>query len=185
MTSSAASTVDFGDYAGFVPGLAISLVVALILSASVARRLGTSRVEAWLLLVSLGAVMSATVTPSREALLLHPAAGTWGCDLSRLGPAPWADYLRLGTTSLNVVLFVPLGLAIGLLPPSRVKAALVLAAVALPILIETLQFVAVPLGRACQGADVFDDLLGLVLGLGAGLTARWLGRRARPRPTGG
>jgi hypothetical protein len=170
--------VDLGDYAGFIPGVAISIIVALILSGSVARRLGTRRAVAWLLLASLGAVLSATVTPSREALLLHPATGMVGCDLSRVGPARWAEYLTLGTTSLNVVLFVPLGVAIGLLPHSQLKAALVLGAVILPIAIETVQLVVGPLGRACQSADVFDNLLGLVLGLLAGLTAAWIGRRA-------
>ena len=170
--------IDLGDYAGFFPGLVISVVVALILSGGVARRLGTPRVVAFLLLASLGAVLSATITPSREALLLHPAIATGGCDLSRVGPARLAEYVSVGTATLNVALFIPLGVAIGLLPHSRLKLGLVLGAMVLPIAIETIQLVAAPLGRACQSADVFDNLLGVVLGLGAGLAAGWIGRRA-------
>ena len=126
MTVVADIGIDLGDYAGFFPGLVISVVVALILSGGVARRLGTPRVVAFLLLASLGAVLSATITPSREALLLHPAIATGGCDLSRVGPARLAEYVSVGTATLNVALFIPLGVAIGLLPHSRLKLGLVL-----------------------------------------------------------
>ncbi len=168
---------DFADYAGFVPGLAISILVALILGGSIARRVGASRLVATLLILGLGAVLSATVTPSREALMGMPQIST-GCDLSRIGPDQWSAYAQLDDTSLNVLLFIPLGMAIGLLPRTRPKAGLILGAIFLPIAIETFQLVAAPLGRACQSGDVFDNLMGLALGLGIGSAVGRIGQRA-------
>ena len=158
----------FGDYAGFVPGLVISVVLALLLCGGVARRLRVSRVVAVLLIVSLGVVLSATVTPSREAIMGTPPRSA-GCDLSRLGPAAWREYLHVDDTSLNVLLFIPLGTLIGMLPRSPYRVPILIAAIILPFAVEGFQLVVSPLGRACQSADVFDNLLGLTLGLGAGL----------------
>jgi hypothetical protein len=167
----------FGDYAGFIPGLVISVILALLLCGGVARRLRVSRVVAVLLIVSFGIVLSATVTPSREALEgeAHLAAG---CDLSRWGPATWREYLHVGDTSLNVLLFIPLGALIGMLPRSPYRAPILTAAIILPFAVEVFQLVVTPLGRACQSADVFDNLLGLVVGLGLGSLVAWIGRRA-------
>ena len=166
-----------GDYAGFVPGLMISVILALVLCAGVARRLRVSRVVAALLIVSLGVVLSATVTPSREAIMGMPHLSA-GCDLSRIGPAAWREYVHVDETSLNVLLFIPLGAFIGMLPRSSYRWPIVIGAIILPFVIEGFQLVATPLGRACQSGDVVDNLLGLALGLGAGLTAVWIGRRA-------
>jgi glycopeptide antibiotics resistance protein len=177
LTVVAHSGSGFGDYAGFIPGLAVCIVLALILGGSVDRRLRVDRVVSTLLIVSLGLVLSATVTPSREALLGMPQE-SMGCDLSRVGLAPWSEYAHLNDTSLNVLLFVPLGVLIGMLRRSPYRLPIILAAVILPFAIETIQLVIAPLGRACQSADVFDNLAGLVLGLGVGSTAGWIRRRA-------
>ena len=71
-------------------------------------------------------------------------------------------------------MFIPLGFAIAMVPRSRRKAAVLAAAVALPFVIEATQLVVTPLGRACQSADVVDNLTGLVLGLVAGAVVAWL-----------
>ena len=77
-----------------------------------------------------------------------------------------------------MLLLVPLGLTIGLLPASRRKSVILVLALALPFIVEGTQLVAVPVDRACQAGDVFDNLLGLVLGLATGMSAGWLmGRR--------
>jgi hypothetical protein len=167
----------FGDYAGFVPGLVISVVLALLLCGGVARRLRVSRVIAALLIVSLGVVLSATVTPSREALEGEGHLAS-GCDLSRWGPAMWREYVHVGDTSLNVLLFIPLGVVIGMLPRSAYRTPILIAAVIMPFAVEGFQLVVTPLGRACQSADVFDNLLGLVVGLCVGSLIAWVGRRA-------
>jgi glycopeptide antibiotics resistance protein len=170
------------SYPGFLPGLAVSVVVAIFASRPVARALKSGRILAGALMISLGIVLSATLTPSPSGLQraisgigpLEHYSST--CDLSRIGPAPVRDYLTINNTSLNVFLLVPLGLTIGLLRGSRRKTAILLLAVALPIIVEGTQLVVVPLDRACQSGDVFDNLLGLALGLAAGMSAGWLAR---------
>ncbi len=143
-----------GDYIGFLPGIVVSIVLALALSSRVAGRLRVSRALAILLMMSLGVVLAATITPSRDAVL-YGAQGAAGCDLSRLGPAPWSAYLHLDDTSLNVLLFIPLGMLIGMLPRSPYRWPIVAGAVILPFAVEGFQLVATPLGRACQSADVW------------------------------
>ena len=167
----------FGDYAWFTPGLVVSVVLALVLRGGVARRLHVSHTFAALLILSLGVALAATVTPSRDALAGMPQVSV-GCDLSRWGPALWREYLRVGETSLNVLLFIPLGTLIGMLPRSSYRVPILIAAIVLPFAVEIFQLVATPLGRACQSADVIDNLLGLVLGLGVGLLATRIVRRA-------
>jgi len=83
-------------------------------------------------------------------------------------------------------MFMPFGLAIGLLARSRPKALLVIVAIALPFVIETTQLLVPALERGCQSADVIDNLTGLALGLliGSGV-GRWLALAMQPptRPT--
>lgn len=164
---------SLAEYPGFLPGLAASIVLGTLVQQALARQLGVPRAVAWLLVVSLGAVVAATLTPGSEA---SPLAGP-GCDLSRIGPAPWRQYLAFGTASLNVLLFVPLGVALGLLPSSRTRHVALGAAFALPAAIETVQLLVSPLDRACQGADVFDNMLGLAFGVAAGSAGTWVATR--------
>ncbi|MGE2714589.1 VanZ family protein [Mycolicibacterium litorale] len=90
------------------------------------------------------------------------------CDFGRIGPAPLSQYLHLGDTSLNLLLFIPLGLAVGLLGRSPATVRVLMAAVALPLAIEAVQSLAPMLGRGCQSRDVVDNLLGLGVGLAVG-----------------
>jgi glycopeptide antibiotics resistance protein len=156
------------------------VLLAIALHRYVGHRLGAREPIAWLLLISVGVILSATLTPGTEPYLLTSARAT--CDLSRLGLAPITTYLTLGTTSLNVILFVPLGISIALLPRSPAIAFAVFGAALLPLAIESSQLVATPLGRACQGADVIDNMLGLALGLAAGWTGAWISRRLSKQP---
>jgi VanZ family protein len=160
---------ELAAYPGFLPGVAVALAAAVVLSGWAGRRLGTGRVRAALLLASVGLVLAATLTPGREALDGALVSTGRGCDLSRLGPAPLAVYLVPGEASGNVLLFLPLGLAVGVLPRSSRSGLVWLAAVALPLAIEVAQLVLAPLGRACQVADVFDNLIGFGIGLSIGL----------------
>jgi len=165
----------------FLPGVVISIVVSIAASGAVGRALGVRRAVAWVMVLSLGIIMAATLTPQREAL----AFGTQGspsCDLSRLGLAPLREVLRLGDTGGNILMFIPLGATIGLLPRSRRKAAIVIAAIALPFAIETTQLLAPALDRACESADVIDNLTGLVIGLAGGVVAWRLAGAVDRRP---
>jgi glycopeptide antibiotics resistance protein len=136
------------------------------------------RPVAWAILVGFGVIVSATLTPLRGALNFE-AVGTGTCDLSRIGLAPVAQLMRLNETSLNVALFIPLGIAIGLVQASGPRAALILASTALPFGIETIQLLAPILDRGCQSADIVDNLTGLLVGLVIGTGLRFLGSRIR------
>ena len=124
-------------------------------------------------MLSLGIILSATLTPLRWAIDFG-ATGSGVCDFSRIGLAPLGELLRFNDTSLNILLFIPLGVTIGLVPMSRRKAAVVAAAMALPFAIETIQLLVPWLDRGCQSADVIDNLTGLIVGLAAGSAAGWL-----------
>jgi VanZ family protein len=152
----------------FLPGLAITTVIALAVTGRVARRLRTQSWIAFLLVVSVGAVLVATIPPDAGGFSGRPSA-PGRCEFRRIGLAPLSQYLHLGDTSLNVILFVPLGLAIGLLGRSPATARLLVAALALPLAIEAIQSLAPMLGRGCQSRDVVDNLLGLGIGLALGV----------------
>ncbi len=159
------------EFAWLRPGIIISIVLSVVLGARAARALRVSRVVATTLIFGAGLIASATLTPSREALT-QGAIGTGTCEFRRVVPASVAELLSLGDPTFNVLLFVPLGLAIGLLPRSRRKVLLVAAAFALPFAIEAIQLLATGLGRGCQSSDVADNLTGLVIGLVVGFVAR-------------
>jgi hypothetical protein len=157
-----------GDVAWFWPGLVISIVVSVVLSVPVGRALRVRWPIAMILLLGLGFIAAATLTPSREALRFG-TVGSGTCDLSRIGLAPIADLFPPGDPTFNVLLYIPVGAVIGLFPRSRRKVVLIVAAVALPIVIETIQLFATGLDRACQSADVSDNLTGLIIGIVLGL----------------
>lgn len=161
-----------------LPGLAVWIVLASALGGAVGRSLRAGPLLGWSLVVSLGIVVSATLTPSHEAIG-SGVSDTRYCDYSRIGLAPIQDVLQFGDTGLNVLMFIPLGVAIGLLPRSGRKAALVVVAIALPFAIEASQRLVSLLDRACESADVVDNLTGLFIGLAVGFVAGWLHRRVR------
>jgi glycopeptide antibiotics resistance protein len=151
------------DFAWFWPGVAITIVVGIALGGRVGTALGLRRAVASLLLLGFGVILSATLTPSREAL----AFGTTGsgiCDLSRIGLAPLGQLIRFGDPALNVFLYIPLGAAIGMASRSRYRILLAVGAAALPFAIEGTQLIVTWLDRACQSSDVSDNLTGLVIG---------------------
>jgi glycopeptide antibiotics resistance protein len=156
--------VRLREYPGFLPGLAVSIVVAFALATRLGRTLHVSRLIAWGLVFGVGVIVSATLTPG-GGVFRSGAEGSGACDLSRLSLASIREVLRFGETGLNVLLFVPLGLAIGLMPRSRAKLGLIMAAAAFPFLIEAMQLIVTVLDRQCQSADVVDNLTGLAIGL--------------------
>jgi glycopeptide antibiotics resistance protein len=177
----------FSHVPWFLPGVVISVMLGYATRQRVAAWLGVSQMLAWAAVVSLGIIVFATLTPLNESAF-HGAARTLGCDFSRVGLASPSELLEFDDTGLNILLFIPLGAVIGLIPRSRRMAGLLGAAVALPFVIETTQLLATPLDRACQSADVVDNLTGLVIGFALGwiiATLRPVSPRAdTPRPSG-
>ena len=155
---------------GFLPGVLFSIAIGLAASGAVGRSIGTGRALAWMLLVAAGIILSATLTPGLPDAAEDVAHRT--CDFSRVGLAPLRLLLSLNDTSGNVLLFVPLGAVIGLLPRSRFKRAIIVAAIGLPVLIEAAQLLVPLLHRACESSDVVNNLAGLVIGFAAGALAR-------------
>ena len=84
---------------------------------------------------------------------------------------------RINDISLNIALFIPLGLAIAWLPSSPRKVGIAVAAVVAPFAIEILQALLPTLARGCQSGDVIDNLTGLVIGLAAGSFIAWVASR--------
>lgn len=159
----------------FIPGAALSIVIALLACRPVGRWLGVGTGLAGAILLGLGVIVAATLTPLRGAFDFDAVRST--CDLARIGPAPIREVLRVGDTSLNIALFIPLGCAIGLAGAAKSRPALIVAAIALPFAIEAIQLIAPILDRGCQSADIFDNLTGLAIGLGIGTTVRVLDAR--------
>jgi glycopeptide antibiotics resistance protein len=160
------------DLPAFIPGLAASVVVAVVVAKALARRLKTHHLVAFTMVVGLGIVTSATLLPSKEAL-----AGLGGdpgltCDLARMRPASPGLLMSANEVSLNIFLFVPLAATVALLPATRSRAALLGGVALLPFAIEATQMLLPALGRECQSADVIDNLIGIALGWLAGVAVR-------------
>lgn len=172
----------------FLPGVAISVAVSLAAGGRVGRVLGVRRAVASLLILSLGIILAATLTPLGGNLDFDTVV-PGSCDLSRIGLPPLAELLGINDTSLNFLLFIPLGISIAFLPRSRRTVAVILAAIALPFAIEVTQLFVPLLARGCESADVVDNLMGLALGFAGGavagglvaLASRTAGRRGAPR----
>jgi glycopeptide antibiotics resistance protein len=165
----------------FLPSVAFAVFVSIAANDVVGRALRVRRPVAWAMVLSLGVILAATMTPQWEALAFGAQSASF-CDFSRIGLAPLSELLRFDDASGNVLLFIPLGVTIAIVPRSRRKAVVLIAAIALPFAIETAQLLLPALDRACESADVVDNLTGLVLGLGGGVVAGQLGRSRARRP---
>jgi hypothetical protein len=162
----------------FLPGLAVSIVVGLLVAPLVARALGAHRSVAVLFVVSIGAIVSATILPTAGGF--DWTAGAVGrCDVDGPWLAPLDRYLRPTEPSLNVLLFVPLGIAIALLPRSRRAVAIGAALIAVAVAIESTQLLIPILGRSCEMSDVVNNTLGLTMGFFLGASARVIAGSAR------
>lgn len=159
-----------------LPGVAVAALVGALAAPAVAREMRCGRGVSWLLVFGLGIVIAATLTPLDEPLA-EPASMLRTCDFRRIGLAPLDELVRINDSSLNVALFIPIGIALGLLPGSGRKWGVVAAAILLPFAIETSQLLAPFLARGCQSADVVDNLTGLVVGMVAATGAQWLSTR--------
>src|SRR5215208_3137260 len=129
-----------------LPVFVISLGIAVAVGPRLGRWFRATPLAGALLVTALGIIGSATLTPFGE-LFDSGSSGTGICDLSRLGTASPQELVSINDRSLNIALFVPLGLAVALLPHSRRTFALGALAVALPFAIELVQLVVTQLHR--------------------------------------
>lgn len=164
----------FGDALPWlVPGTIVALAVSILASEPLGRWLGVRRGIAWVLLFCLGVILSSTLSPLDRGGVVAPGTALT-CDSSRTWPASPSDLRHGVDVALNILMFMPLGWAIAIAPRSRRKVLVLVGAIALPFAIESAQLLVSGLGRACQTADVVDNLTGLVIGLAGGIVVAWL-----------
>jgi glycopeptide antibiotics resistance protein len=155
-----------------VPGIIAALVISIVASRRVGAWLRIHWLLAALLVFSLGVILVGTLTPLAADMVLPPEARDT-CDLSRTWLATPIDLASGDDVLVNILMFMPFGFAIGTIPWTWRKIAVILAAIALPFLIEGLQLTVLQLGRGCQAADVVDNLTGLFIGFFAGIPTTW------------
>ena len=158
-----------------VPGVAVALVVAVAVAPSAATRTGLSPPLAGMLVFAFGAILAITLTPgSGEGFFGRSWCGG-------LRPPPrLGQLLSLSSEhGLNVAMFVPLGVLVGLIPRVRPFAAALLVAGAMPLVIEWIQYSVPRLDRICQTWDAIENLMGLAIGLGIGVAVSFALRAAR------
>jgi VanZ like family len=166
-----------GDLPLFWPAALLAVVFSAALAGPVGRGLRTSGWSVFALLGSVGVILAATMTPSIAAFLHIDRPHE--CILHQFDLPPLAQLLYPNETSLNVAMFVPLGLACALVGRWPRVAVLSALAAALPFAIEITQYLAPGLGRVCSTADVADNLTGLGIGLLIGIVlVRPIGVRA-------
>lgn len=161
-------------YAGFLPGVVVAIALTIIGGRRVGALLASGPILGSAFVLSLGVAMAATATPSHDALF-YGLVGSGRCDLTRLALPTASQLAWPGDIVLNILLFVPLGVTIGLLPSTSGVRRLVPLAYALPFATEGVQLVVLQLGRECQSGDVVDNLTGLTIGIAVGCGIRWIG----------
>lgn len=151
-----------------LPGTLLSLLAAIAGARRVGAWLGVPALVAGVLVLDVGVILAATLSPLGCAC---PEVGTAAgrCDVSRFGLAPLAALWPPGDVAGNILGFVPIGFAIGLARHRRRATALLLVAILMPVAIEATQLLVESLGRSCEAADVVDNLTGVALGVAAGL----------------
>jgi VanZ family protein len=155
-----------GTVPWFLPGMVVTIALSALVCTRIGRWIGADPVRTWWLLAGVGLVVVTTLTPQRDAVE-RGAIGSGTCDLSRMWFAPLDFYRGANDSAENILLFVPVGIAIALLP-SRMRRVAIAAGVLLPIAIEALQRQVTVLNRSCQSADVVDNIAGLLIGLAIG-----------------
>lgn len=148
----------------FWPGALLSVLAALLCRHRLGQRLGVVPFTAFLLVLSLGGIVTLTLLPDLEAHYMDNvryADPVW--QTSWHVPRP-AELATLNQQSLNVALFVPLGVAIAGIRPRTRAVLTAAAAAALPFGVEAIQYAVPWLLRAADAQDIASNLLGLALG---------------------
>jgi hypothetical protein len=164
------------------PALALAVAVSLAAFRPLARLLHAPRPVAFLLVLGLGGILGLTLTPGAEAFSPFTYQD---CLVEIVRPIGFGRVLNFGERGLNVLLFIPFGVAVGALPWSRAKAGLVLASLALPFAVEGIQYLVPALDRSCSTVDVIDNLTGLFIGLVSGVVIQLVVAFVTRSSTGG
>jgi hypothetical protein len=169
----------------FWPVMILAVAVSALLGSTIAGVLRIGRPLATFLLVGIGLVVAATLTPVRAPLGVDLTV-LRSCDLGRTLPTI-AQLTTWSEVTLSLAAFLPAGVAIGLLPRSVRSGVVLLGIVALPVAVEVAHFLVPVLARACKSGNAIDGELGLAIGAVVGVAIR-LGdgiRRRRRRAAPG
>ena len=150
-----------------LPVWAAFVVAGAVAARPLGRMLGSGPLVAWMLVASAGLVIASTLTPFSGVPVLYPECGLGGLHL-----ASARELRQSGDIMLNVLLLVPLGVAIGAIPRTRVRIALAALAALAPLAIEMTQLNFAPLHRSCEAADVVNNAGGLLVAVAAGIVLR-------------
>lgn len=157
--------------------LLVVVIAAAVLAYPVGRLLRSWPLVVGLLVVAVGTVAVFTLSPSASGGLAE------GCSMTLHRPHR-SDLLEPTQLSLNIWLFVPLGILVTWLRPWVLVAAGVFGCLALPWAIEAVQYAVPELHRVCDLVDVLMNQLGALIGIAIGLTIRatvWLFTAAADR----
>ncbi|MFK4224036.1 VanZ family protein [Streptomyces sp. NPDC019890] len=164
----------------FWPGALLSALAGLLCSRRLGRRLGAHPLAAFLLVLALGGIATFTLLPDINSHYLDSLRYAEGGYTAQWHAPRLAELTSVNQNSLNVALFVPLGVAVAHIRPGKAAAWSAVAAAALPFGIEATQYAVPWLLRAADLQDIVDNLLGLALGLFAGHVLGLVARAAAP-----
>jgi hypothetical protein len=171
---SCATTVT--DPARFAPELVLAVVFGLAGGVLWARMARLGILLGIVTATSLTVIVALTLSPAGPFPDVGFVPGF--CETRQWGPGSFEDLTTIGEPSLNVVLFVPLGVSVAFHRGS-IRLLTLVASALLPIAIELAQLKLPALGRYCDSMDIADNELGLLLGLGAGAILAWFAHLAQ------
>ncbi|MBP0452746.1 MULTISPECIES: VanZ family protein [unclassified Kitasatospora] len=165
-------TAVLGTMPMFWPGLLCSLVPAALLNRPVGRLLRAHWAVAFVLLLALGGVVTLSLLPDTQGPFWeYSRFAVRHCTLTGARLRPPGEWMTSRQADLNILVFLPIGLAAALAGTKPRVVAVLAVAVALPFVVELAQYAVPAIGRACDMQDVADNLLGLALGAALGLLA--------------
>ena len=179
------------EFGRILPVALVTLAVTVAGFRPLVRTLGTHPVVAAGLLLSAAAIAVVTLTKAPYAVG-SPTGGSGFCLNAGWQPdwAPWPLTGAINGRSLNVWMFVPVGLfcaltgtrsVAGSLASRWTPVALTAVGALVPLCIEAAQRT-LPLARLCDTRDVADNTYGLLIGAALGLAVRQiLLRTTKPR----
>ncbi len=153
------------NYGGW---LLVVVVVAALAAFPLARLLRSNPLVTALLAMSLLAVVALSLAPSKT---LQAAAGV--C-LRPVTLPVGRQILQPSDLTANVLMYLPLGVAVVWLRPMSVRLVAMAAVVAVPLALELTQKEIIAINRQCSLSDIIGNEVGLIVGMWVGVVL-WLG----------
>jgi glycopeptide antibiotics resistance protein len=161
------------------PVFVLGVLLAFFVSRSLARRLQQRRIVLVCWMASLIFILALTLTPSSYALSMEPGlpvSRNWVWDLPSVGAL-----FSVNWQSLNLLMFMPIGVASALFARRRSVAVFAAIAYSTSVLVELIQYMTAPLARPqFNSATVVIGWFGITLGFAVCMLARTMLKRFAP-----